>query len=261
VIFFHGLTGSKETWLNASTNFYWPEQLATDPDVGQLIDVYRVDYDSYLLSPSPGAVDVLGELNPKLDALIKLHRYPRVIFVAHSLGGDIARTYLLHVVGRYGHGSLARFRLVYTFGSPFAGSPQAYFGKLSLNQQTRVLLPLKTNDYLQFTNLMMRDVDAKHRDYCPSLRFLAGYETKELMGAGIIVTQESATLGSNESRAFDADHVSMVKPSKRADPAYAWVRDGINTCVKGSMPCLNEPPIRGPGCNDTAADGFPLNQN
>jgi hypothetical protein len=191
---------------------------------------------------------------------LKVHRYPKVVFVAHSLGGDIARAYLIHVAGRYGHASLARFRLVYTFGTPLEGSPRAYFNKLSLNPQTRVLLPLKINDFLQFTNLLMRDVDAKHKEYCPSLRFLAGYETKPLPGVGIIVSKESATLDSNESKAFHENHIEMVKPANRTDPdsAYMWVKQGVKACVDASGQCLSAAHLYGGPCGDTAPDGFPL---
>ena len=49
VIFVHGLGGSRETWLNTSgsTQVYWPQLLAEDPELGAKLDIYRVDYDSY----------------------------------------------------------------------------------------------------------------------------------------------------------------------------------------------------------------------
>src|SRR5262245_16829550 len=48
VIFVHGLTGSRATWSNG--NSFWPDLLATDPEIGKDIDVYRIDYDSFRFS-------------------------------------------------------------------------------------------------------------------------------------------------------------------------------------------------------------------
>lgn len=47
VLFFHGLTGSRETWISPQTHFDWPQELTRDSDFRDALDVYRVDYDSY----------------------------------------------------------------------------------------------------------------------------------------------------------------------------------------------------------------------
>jgi hypothetical protein len=104
----------------------------------------------------------------------------------------------------------------------------------------------------------MRDTDAKHKAHCPSLRFLAGYETKLLQGVGIVVSKESATLDSDETKEFNEDHIDMVKPDKRTHLAYAWVKEGVKACVDGSSQCSNAPHLEGSGCIDATSDGFPL---
>jgi pimeloyl-ACP methyl ester carboxylesterase len=255
VIFIHGLTGSRDTWYNEKTHFFWPQQLATDVDVSNGIDVYRVDYDSYLFGPSPPFVDILTALEGKLDSLFELHQYPKAVIVAHSLGGNVARAYLLHVKARFGHRALSSFRMIYTFGTPMEGSSLAAVARLaSSNPQIRVLQPIKVNDFLQLLNLTLEDVVNKHHDvYCPPLIFFAGYEQRPVPGIWIIVSQRSATLHANVIKAFDKNHIDMVKPGDRRDPAYQWVKDGIVTCLKDSATC---PSFMTPDCGNLP-EGYP----
>ena len=49
---------------------------------------------------------------------------------AHSLGGNIVRSYLVHVTARYGHKALSRIRLVVTLGTPYEGADLANLSRL-----------------------------------------------------------------------------------------------------------------------------------
>jgi triacylglycerol esterase/lipase EstA (alpha/beta hydrolase family) len=100
----------------------------------------------------------VADLEKELDALMLQTRYAKVIFICHSLGGIVARQYLLHVKNRYGHTALGRFRLVITLGTPMQGSALARLAVLaSSNEQLRVLGPIRTNDYLHLLNHTVRD--------------------------------------------------------------------------------------------------------
>ena len=142
---------------------------------------------------------------------------------------------------RYGHRSFADFRIVYTFGTPFKGSSAASITQLaSSNSQLRVLQPVKVNDLLQLLGSSTNDLLAKRRDrLCPPILLLAGYETQPVNPIGIIVDKDSATYGTevSQSRAFDKDHINLVKPSTATDPVYKWVRDGIESCVHNTEQC------------------------
>jgi pimeloyl-ACP methyl ester carboxylesterase len=82
----------------------------------------------------------VADLEKELDALMLQTRYAKVIFICHSLGGIVARQYLLHVKNRCGHTALGRFRLVITLGTPMQGSALARLAVLaSSNEQLRVL--------------------------------------------------------------------------------------------------------------------------
>ena len=90
-------------------------------------------------------------------------RYAKVIFICQSLGGIVARQYLLHVKNRYGHTALGHFRLVITLGTPMQGSSLTRLAVLaSSNEQLRVLGPIRRNDYLQLLNHTVLDLSLIH---------------------------------------------------------------------------------------------------
>jgi len=237
-VFFHGILGSRETWRNSAETDYWPTMLAADPDIKERIEVFRVDYDSFLFSSGPAMVDVSKAVADKLDTLFKRQKYRRAFLIGHSLGGNVARQYLLHVNNRYGHRALSTFRLVFTLGTPMEGSSLATIARLaSANQQLRVLQPIRVNDFQQLLNATMDDLTAKHRGVCPSLRVLSAFETKPVAVVGIVVSKESATKYADESLGFDRDHFGLAKPADRNDSLYLWVKDNLLACTAERQPC------------------------
>lgn len=252
VVFIHGVMGSKETWQNGTAS--WPNLLATDPIVGDNVDVYRVDFDSYLFSPGPSLVDVLIELEQQLDHLFETKQFPTVFLVGHSLGGNVARAYLLHIKAKYGHRVLSKFRVTYTLGTPMLGSSLASLASfVSQNQHLRVLLPIKVNDLMQLLNKTLIEILSKHSDVsCPKMSFFAAYEQLP-MGVAIVVSEESATRFADVSEGFLKDHSTLVKPQGRSDLVYKWVTGSMATCIAGTDYCSQ--PIL-PECG-RLAEGWP----
>ena len=160
VIFIHGITGSKETWGSPAGDLYWPTMLAKEAALSNDIDIYQIDYDSKPFD-GPPAVAIETEIEKFLDKLILEKKYSKVIFIAHSLGGIFARTYLLHVKHTYGHAALSRFRMVITLGTPNEGSSLANLGRLATdNEQIRVLRPIDVNDFQQLVNKSIREIQS-----------------------------------------------------------------------------------------------------
>ena len=240
VVFIHGYTGARETWTSGQA--YWPALLAGDSDLKDRLDIYSVVYDSFLFS-GPPIREVVADLGKELDALMVQKRYAKVIFICHSLGGIIARQYLLHVKNRYGHTALGRFRLVITLGTPMQGSSLVRLAELaSSNEQLRVLGPIRTNDYLQLLIDTVRDFTAKHEG-CPSLKVFAAYEELGVTGVGIVVDKESATLDASEVKGFNRDHISLPKPAGTSDEVYVWAKRSMVDCLDGlgACPAADEP--------------------
>ena len=201
VIFVHGLTGSQKTWANG-TGSSFPKLLAEDSTLLGKLDVYSVSYAS-LWNSGPSIDQVIDEFSTELDNLIKKKRYSKIVFIAHSLGGNIARDYLAHVKHLYGHAALSRFRLVITLGTPFNGASLAKFAELfSSNEQIRSLIDIRKNDFLQLLDRTQSETLQKRiNNQCSPLEFDAGYETQPV-GLALIVSKESATSRATRTAGF-----------------------------------------------------------
>lgn len=234
VIFIHGLTGSAETWVHSASGQSFPKMLADDPQVRDAIDVYVLNYES-LWNSGPPIVEVTKAVSRQLDPLLKDMRYSKVVFVAHSLGGNIANEYLAHVALRFGHAALSRFRLVMTLGTPFKGSSLAGLaGLYGGNEQIRSLLDIRKNDFLQLLQESRGDyLKKKVNHQCAALDFDAGFETQRV-GPLLVVDKDSATEGATRSQGFNKNHIDLAKPANRNDEVYLWVKGEIGNCVAGS---------------------------
>jgi pimeloyl-ACP methyl ester carboxylesterase len=241
VLFFHGITGTKSTWQNEN-GAYWPDLLAGDPQLGAKLDIYRVDYDSFLFASNADVETVQRELQAKLDKLLfEEKKYKKIVLICHSLGGIFCRRQLVHVKLRYGHKYLSLLGLTITLGTPLRGSELTTFARtFSNNPQFRVLQPDRVNDFLKFLQNVTEDYDAKRDDRCGRITYLAAYEMKPVPAVGLVVPQASATLLSTRSKGFDLDHVALAKPPARQDDPgslYGWVKHAIMACDKGETMC------------------------
>jgi pimeloyl-ACP methyl ester carboxylesterase len=229
VIFVHGLTGSEETWVEPRSGQSFPKLLAEDSQLKDSIDVYTLQYQS-LWNSGPPIVEVTTAVADRLDPLLKEKRYSKVVFVAHSLGGNIASEYLVHVTLNYGHVALSRFPLVITLGTPFEGASLAGLASLfSNNAQIRSLLDIHKNDFLQLLTNSREDFLKKRiNHHCAPLEFAAGFETLPV-GALLVVSEPSG----DGRQGFAKDHLSLPKPAGRNDEVYIWVSKEIGFCVGG----------------------------
>jgi pimeloyl-ACP methyl ester carboxylesterase len=93
VVFIHGINSSEECWRNKATGAYWPYLLKENDDLSSL-GIYSFSYQTNLFSGTYNLDDVVGSLKEYLllDGVIE---YPRVVFVCHSMGGIVARRYLV----------------------------------------------------------------------------------------------------------------------------------------------------------------------
>lgn len=205
------------------------------------------------------------EVSAEIENNVLSAQHPeRVYFIAHSLGGIVIRRYLTHVVERYGHRELSRYRLTFLMGTPSNGSTLAeVLEHLSFSHLIPILTPAQHDAFLGFLNGGFEDIVAKHNgSFCPSIAFAAGVEG-EPYGETVIVNQQSAEIGATIVRKFDdKNHLSLVKPSTRSDHVYQWVSNNIQACTAGKankddnkIAC---PPKRmNPGCTDTASPPWP----
>lgn len=241
VIFIHGLTGSAATWVNDETGASFPDLLLKDddPELSGKLDVYTVEYAS-LWNAGKSVVEVTKAVSYELDRLIFTKQYRKVILIAHSLGGNIAREYLVHVTASYGHAALGRIPMLITLGTPVEGAKLANYASLfSSNEQVRSLIEIHKNDFLQLLGQTSSDVLTKRlNNHCSLIEFDAGYETKGVTGL-IIVSKESATAQATRTAGEDwgKNHLQLPKPADRTDKVYAWVQSELKLCAVGQERC------------------------
>jgi len=138
IVFVHGVLGdARSSWTNATTGAYWPQLLLQHNDEAfQAVDVYVHEYRSPLLD-NAYSIDELAE-----NLRLMLFRdgvfddpHKHVVFVAHSMGGLVVRSFLVKYASVAG-----KVRMVYFFGTPTTGSAVANIASLvSRNPQYRMM--------------------------------------------------------------------------------------------------------------------------
>ncbi|QLA82506.1 alpha/beta fold hydrolase [Acidovorax sp. JMULE5] len=243
LVFVHGIFGAKSTWQGDKA--YWPALM--NQSLAGAADIYRVDYESFGDAKNGLSVtNIVKAMSDQIDEVVQPKRYSQIIFVAHSLGGNIVRAYLLKVKLRQGHLELDRYPTAFFLATPSEGSTIASYGQLVLaSPLLRALVPLDENDFLQLVMMGEGDWITKHSAVgCTRNVFLYAYEKKPLLGVMVVPKASALPWGGNESfvsqqtiRGFERNHSTIVKPESLNDPVHRWVADKAKACLKGEWPC------------------------
>jgi len=224
VIFIHGLCGDGQaTWTNTNTRFIFPEELARDlTQENDAVYVVAFDY-AGRLQDSPSILSIADHLQFEIDELLKKHSYQTLRIVAHSMGGLVAREYILRRHTRT-HPQLKVTNLV-LLASPNNGSELAELGRLiPQNRQVEELRSIdKKNTYLESLN---RDwnTEFKSAGHPRNILLYAGYEQLSDWLTGPIVTQTSAILYAEDTMGFQETHETIAKPRNKNSEIYRWVK-------------------------------------
>ena len=136
IVFVHGLWGSAQsTWRNHKTRAYWPDLICNDPNFNEF-DVYVVDYRTPKLINAPTIEEVAIQTSEEFNTQEFWSRYPRIFFIAHSLGGIITRRFLTKRANDASVAAIGQVKSVLFFSTPTHGSGLAQVASaLSQNPQ------------------------------------------------------------------------------------------------------------------------------
>lgn len=156
VVFVHGVLSSGEKCWMASSGAYWPSLLSDEVSLAR-VGVYVFSYETSLFSGSYRLGDVVDALKEfmRLDGLFDCRG---IVFVAHSMGGIIARKLLVERASDFADRALGLFLVA----SPSVGSSYANYlaplARLIGHSQVDVLRFSQQNAWLmdldkEFANL------------------------------------------------------------------------------------------------------------
>lgn len=121
VIFIHGFNSSEECWRNLNGN-YWPNLLKDENDFPS-IGIYVFSYQTNFFRGNYNLGDVVDALKTYLH-LDEVLKHSQVIFVCHSMGGIVARRFLVSQQLRLMEDGLKEVGL-FLVASPSLGSDYA----------------------------------------------------------------------------------------------------------------------------------------
>jgi predicted alpha/beta hydrolase family esterase len=227
IVFIHGLTGGSETWKNSHNQTFG--ELLLQTEIGEQIEVHHFDYytkivtvfDSALAKRILGRIPLLRNLaifqgkiqrNQPIEQLaeqfstwirLNLSHLDQVILIAHSMGGLIAKDYILN----FAQANAPRTTGYLSIAVPHKGSLSAQI--LSpINKNAEELVPLN-----EYTSRLNDTWVSKKQDPLEHWYVVASNDE--------CVDKESAipgTVSKNQKFTVDHDHLSVCKPKNISDP-------------------------------------------
>lgn len=266
IVFMHGVLGAAEdTWKNAQTGAFWPELVKQDPEFAGF-DIYLYQFPTSLFQRSLSVDELSEDLRLELQNA-KVFDHREVIFVCHSMGGLITRSFLQ----KY-QSYAAKVSFLYFFATPTEGSEIATLAQwLKQNPQFGNMLPITNTSYLADQLRAWLAAQFSIASYC-------AYEDGEIPGLEkrVVPMRSAAALCNRPLTPIQGSHSDVVKPKNRNDKPHralqnalretrpvstvdipeGWtLREVIETVVRGDA-SMDEPfQARYVGCGDAVLDG------
>ncbi|KXY26717.1 hypothetical protein NST86_28875 [Bacillus sp. FSL L8-0199] len=244
VIFIHGFQGGIETWRYNEKSFF-PELLLQDDYVKQHYDIACFSYYSKFIRPysmewlknildkilcSESSITRknldIESISDLLHTVIEIEcgSYQRIVFIAHSMGGLVAKTYILKILEDE---KINKVDLLISLAVPHQGTGLAGAGKIlfGANRQLKDLAPL--------SSLVDKTTKkwVRYREHLPRVEYFYGKHDMVVNENSAIGIETKKTLGSF----FDADHTSIAKPDSINSLIYKAVIKLLKNCLKESL--------------------------
>ncbi len=216
ILFVHGLGGAGEaTWRQPGRPGF-RELILADEALAREFDVSFFEFPTSLFrlpfsQRAPGIRDLAEGLRSQLDN--RFGRYEFITLVCHSLGGLIARKYLVEEVQ---NGRRLRVNRLLLFAVPNHGAGLASIANEISWRHNQLIQLSRNSEFVEELNANWARLDMSSVD----MRYVVA-------GQDRVVDKHSAVgLWGNDrvDIILDADHRSVVKPSSRDDLAFLILR-------------------------------------
>lgn len=218
ILFVHGLGGAGEATWRSGLRAGFPELIRRDTSVSSEADIAFFEYPTSLFrlpfATKPSRVRDLAEgLRSQLE--IRYPEYKSVMLVCHSLGGLVARKYLVEEVKRAG--AKLRVDKVLLYAVPNHGSALAGVGKYISWRHNQLLQLCRNSELLEELNADWKNFGLDQR---VAVRYIVAGQDR------VVDKQSAIHLWGNDKvdSVLDAGHTSLVKPSRFDDLSYLIFR-------------------------------------
>lgn len=192
--------------------------MGNDPAFGEF-DIYVYEYPTGLFGECLAPSDLATNMRAHLKSASVFEDHEQVVFLAHSMGGLVVRTFLL----RYRE-TMDKVPMLIFFSTPSAGSRKANWAHrlLPTCSQVEDLRTLDVNSFLknQQSDWLSSGFQERTATYC-------AFET-ESSGGSLTVERSSATLlCTKDPLALPMNHSEVVKPDSASDLAHIFVKNAV----------------------------------
>lgn len=230
ILFIHGFTGDAlQTWTNQESGHSWMDLMSGDAN---LLDftVATAGYDTPLTEHSSTIEEAGVRLLRQIQDEGVFNRFEEIYFVAHSMGGLLAKRVLVELDRTTELDKLRKVKAVLFIATPAQGVDRAQWGALlSSNPQIADMQRADFNSYLQsLENRWERLFRDRGSDIFP--KSFCAYETKPYPNrlGGVVVSRVSAhTYCDDAMYAIDENHIDIVKPFSTESVVYRWAQARI----------------------------------
>ncbi|KAI1440073.1 hypothetical protein F5Y02DRAFT_363690 [Annulohypoxylon stygium] len=247
-VFLHGLTGRADTtFIHKATGTFWPQDLLPKDIENARILTFGYDADVvHLFQPagqnslSSHARNLLNDLVAKRDDADSASS--NIIFVAHSLGGLVAKKTIALSENLTDHNSsqIGKHTIGIVFlGTPHRGVDLAPFAKALSNIVQASGKGINTNiiGVLERNSEVLAELEESFTNWYERNRgrfeLCCFFEELEFPGVGIVVQRESAIISGRPHGSIHANHSGMVTFSNSGDAGYErvcgflkrWIQD------------------------------------
>lgn len=241
VVFVHGLFGdTDDSWTNANGQTFF-QLLKSAPGIGDQVDVFAFGFTSNKLKG--GSLDIREAAN-MLEQSLQFNgvwNYPRVVFVAHSMGGLIA---MREMIDNPAHRD--KVPLMMFYATPQEGSQITTIAQHVVNNPAvKQMLMADQNDFLK----MLSDDWGRIPDEDKPVINCA-YETAPYAGVMIVPWSSATKFCKDVPTAIGStDHLTIIKPDRLAHPSMVVLVNALNKYVFGTsdQPMLTTPDFQQEG--------------
>jgi pimeloyl-ACP methyl ester carboxylesterase len=238
IVFIHGFTSDAKCWLNKNGTF-WPSLLSRE-DTFAGCGIFVFNYLTNFNSSAYGVNDIADSLREFCNQH-QLFASKATVFVCHSMGGIVARRFLVSEQSKLGYNNSVKNIGLFLIASPSLGSDYANKGKplagLMQNEQAQylqfsdrnTLLNQLDRDFLKLKEAGNIEILGKELIEDKPLKNVP-FIARPLLRRPIVLPFSAARYFSDSYKIPGSDHDTIAKPENERSVQHLALKHFLETC-------------------------------